>query len=120
MVRKQEEQRKFTRSPGVDIQVLVEPEEIYDAGRLYARIIIAPGASLEHHTHIDEMESYFVLKGTCKIEDNDNIVYLKEGDVLVTPHDQGHSISNETDEPIEIIALIISCKQGAPGKGVSK
>ena len=115
MVRKFEEQRKFNRGPGVEIQVLVEPEEIYDAGRLYARIKIDPGASLAHHTHKDEMESYFILKGTCRIKDNDKVIYLCEGDVLVTPHDQAHSISNDTNEPIEIIALIISCKQGVPG-----
>ena len=115
MVRRFDEQHRFERSPGVDIQVLVEPDEIYNAGRLYARIKIAPGSGLAHHRHIDEMESYFVLKGTCRVEDNDKVVYLKEGDVLVTPHDQGHSITNETDKPIEIIALIISCKQGVVG-----
>ena len=118
MIRKAIEQRTFNRSPGVDIQVLVETGEMYDAGRLYAKILIAPGASLAHHRHENEMESFYVLKGTCRMEDNDKTVYLEEGDVMITPAGESHSISNDTKEPVELIAMIISCKQGVPGRGV--
>ena len=119
MLRKQTDQRSFTRSPGVEIRVLVEPDEMYNAGRLYACITIAPGASLAYHKHEAETESFYVKKGTCRIEDNDQTVYLSEGDVLITPAEQCHAITNESSEPVELIALIISCKQGIDGKGVT-
>ena len=46
-------------------------------------------------------------------------MYLTEGDVLVTPHGQEHSIANDTDKPVELIALIVSCKQGVAGASVN-
>lgn len=115
MLRKVEDQKTFSRSPGVDMHVLVEPAEMYEAGRLFNRITIAPKASIASHVHLDEMEAFYVAKGTCRMEDNQETVYLKEGDVLVTPHDERHAIYNDSDEPVEIIAMIISRKQGAPG-----
>ena len=118
MIRKITEQRTFERGPGIGFHVLVEPEEMYGAGRLYAKITLSPGAALAYHRHDDEMESFYVAKGTCLMSDNGETVYLKEGDVMVTPHGQEHSIANDTDEPVELIATIISCKQGVDGKSV--
>jgi len=114
-----ENQRTFSRDGGVDFHVLVEPEEMYDAGRLYARITLPPGAALSYHRHDDEMESFYVARGTCKMSDNGKTVYVKEGEVLVTPHGEEHSIANDTDSPVELIALIISCKQGVAGTSVT-
>ena len=119
MIRKPQDQRQFTRSPGVDITVLVEPAEMYDAGRLFAKITIAPGASLSYHTHVGEMESFYVTKGICSVNDNGHTANLTVGDVLITMDNESHSVTNETNEPAELIALIISCKQGVPGQGVA-
>jgi len=118
MVRRIAEQRTFERGEGIGFHVLVEPDEIYNAGRLYAKITLAPGAALGYHRHDDEMESFYVAKGTCKMMDNGQTVHLHEGDVLVTPHGQEHSIANDTNQPVELIATIISCKQGVDGKSV--
>jgi len=118
MVRKISDQRTFSRGEGLDFHVLVEPSEMYNSGRLHAKITVAPGMSLAPHVHVDEMESFYVAKGTCRFEDNGKSVHLVEGDVLITPHDQNHAIYNDSDEPVELIALIVSCKQGADGKSV--
>ena len=118
MIRRADELRHFTRSPGVEIHVLVEPEEMYNAGRLYARITVEPGASLAFHRHEGEMESFYVTRGTCRVEDNAETAILTQGDVLITPDNQSHAIHNDSSEPAELIALIISCKQGVPGRGV--
>jgi mannose-6-phosphate isomerase-like protein (cupin superfamily) len=64
------------------------------------------------------MESFYVARGTCRMSDNGEVVYLKEGDLLLTPHGQEHSIANDTEEPVELIATIISCKQGVNGSSV--
>jgi quercetin dioxygenase-like cupin family protein len=118
MIRKSEEQRIFTRSPGVEIRVLAEPNEMFNAGRLYAHITIAPGASLEYHRHEEEMESFYVAKGSCRVRDNETTAVLQVGDMLITPNDQAHAVYNDSNEPVELIALIISREQGVNGKGV--
>ena len=118
MLRKKQDQRIINRAPGVDIQVLVEPTEMYNAGRLCAKILLAPGAALPPHMHENEMESFCVLRGTCKMTDNGETLYLNEGDVLVTLAGENHSIANDTDSPVELMAMIISVKQGEDGRGV--
>ena len=115
MIRRKNEQRIFTRSEGVNLAVIAEPNEIYDSGRLYAKITLDPGASITPHRHINETESFYIVKGICKVMDNDKEYTLYEGDTLITLHNECHSIKNETDEPTELIALIISTKQGIQG-----
>ena len=119
MIRKANELRHFTRSPGVEIYVLVEPDEMHNAGRLYARIVLAPGASLAYHRHDGEMESFYVIKGTCRVEDNGAASYLSEGDVMITPAGECHAVHNESDCDVEIMALIVSCVQGVDGGSVA-
>ena len=119
MIRKASELRHFTRSPGVDMHVLVEPHEMHNAGRLYARLVLAPGAALAYHRHDGEMESFYVLKGTCRVEDNGALGYLTEGDVMITPAGECHSVRNESDSTVELLALIVSCVQGVDGGSVA-
>ena len=115
MIRKSGEHRVFARGEGVEIKIIAEPAEVYDMGRLYAHITFAPGASIEYHAHEAEMESYYMIKGSLKVDDNGKTTYLEEGDTMITPHTQGHAVHNEKSEPAEMIALIVSCKQGVPG-----
>lgn len=115
MIRKSGEHRVFARGPGVEIKVLAEPGEIYDAGRLYARITFEPGSSIDYHVHKAEMESYHMIKGTLRVDDNGETTYLTEGDTMITPQGQGHAVHNEGSESAEMIALIVSTKQGVPG-----
>ena len=119
MIRKFDEQRAFSRSPGVEIRVLVEPNEMFNAGRLYARITVAPGAKVTPHRHEMETESFYVAKGTVEMRDNDTVVTLTEGDMIITPDGEVHGIENKTDGPVELIALIVSREQGVDGKSVT-
>ena len=115
MIRRANEIRSFARGQGVEIKVLVEPEEIYEAGRLYAHITFEPGATIDFHNHLEEMESFYVIKGSAKVDDNGETTRLEEGDVMVTPAGYGHSVHNDGDKPLEMMALIVSCKQGFAG-----
>jgi len=118
MIRKPEEMRVFTRGPGVTFRVLVEPEEMFHAGRMYAHITIEPGKSIAYHRHEGEMESFYMAKGTCRVQDNTATALLQVGDTLITPMNQAHAIYNDSDEDAELIALIVSHKQGTDGKSV--
>ena len=116
MIRKVAEQRVISRGPGVDLNVLVEPAEMYNAGRLYARLTVAPGAALAFHEHVGEMEAFWVAKGTFRMDDNGTMVTLSEGDVLLTLAGQCHAVYNDSDTEAELIALIVSVQQGVPGE----
>jgi quercetin dioxygenase-like cupin family protein len=118
MIRKPEQQRAFSRGVGVEIRVLAEPDEMFGAGRLYAHITVAPGAALDYHRHEGEMESFYVVKGTCRVRDNEDTVVLREGDMLITPDGENHAVYNDGGEPVELIALIVSREQGVNGKSV--
>ncbi|QHQ63143.1 cupin domain-containing protein [Anaerocolumna sedimenticola] len=108
MFHKIEEQRIHIGEDGVHLHFLQEPEELYNKGRMYARITIEPGCSIAYHEHEGEMESFYVAKGCCVMDDNGTEMEAHVGDILVTPHGSGHAVYNRTNEPIELIALIIN------------
>ena len=118
MIRKANEMSSFTRSAGMEIQPLVAPADMFDAGRLFARITVAPHTTMTPHKHEGEMEIYYITQGVATVTDNDKTATLTVGDVLVTGDGESHSICNETDDPVEFIALIISKQQGVEGRSV--
>ena len=115
MVRLKSEQNTFDRGPGVTIRVPVEQGEMFGAGRLYAHVTVQPGASLDFHIHEEEMESYYILKGTARVRDNEKIVTLTAGDALITPDNECHGLYNDSNEVVEFMALIVSKVQGENG-----
>ena len=91
----------------VTIEHLLDKTELYDKGRLFARVIIKQGCSVGYHVHEGEMETYYIIKGTASYNDNGTQVELNTGDVTYTPDGQGHSIANHKEEDLELIALIV-------------
>lgn len=82
-------------------------EELYGKGRVFAHITIYPGSGIGYHVHHNESETYYILSGVAKFNDNGKIKTLETGDVAYTPAGDGHSIEAIGNEPIELIALII-------------
>ena len=91
----------------VVIEHLLTPEELYNKGRLYARITLKPGCSIGHHVHEGEMESFYIIKGEAEISDNGEIVILHAGDSILTQSGEGHSVKNVGGETLEMLALIL-------------
>ena len=89
------------------IEHLLSADEMYDKGRLYAKMIIEPGCSVGQHIHEGEMESYYILSGDAEVTDNDEILRLSAGDSLLTRSGEGHSVKNVGDGILEVIALIL-------------
>ena len=92
------------------MKVLATPEELYMHGRLFNHITLDPGCSVGYHTHQNETEWYYMLKGEAVFNDDGKEVLLHAGDIGATGYGQGHSIENRSDEPVEFIALIVSEK----------
>lgn len=91
------------------------PDESFDGhGRMYAIITLNPGCSIGWHEHIGESESYVMLSGTAKLNDNGKEVILETGDCAVCADGEGHAVENCGTEPVRIAALILY------GKGINK
>jgi quercetin dioxygenase-like cupin family protein len=91
----------------VIIEGLLGKDEMYDKGRLYARITLGPGCSVGSHVHEGEMESFYMLTGTATYDDNGTTVTLEPGDVTFTADGQSHSVANNGTEDVVMLALIL-------------
>lgn len=85
------------------------PDELYHKGRVFAHTTVYPGSAIGYHIHTAESETYYILKGTARYNDNGTIVTLAPGDVAHTPPGQGHGIEAAGPELVEMIALILYC-----------
>jgi len=91
----------------VIVEDLLTPDEMYNRGRFYAKMTLVPGASIGHHIHENEMESFYILSGEAEYTDNDGTVSLLPGDTALLPSGNGHSIRCAGDTPLELIAQIL-------------
>ena len=83
------------------------PAELNDKGRLFAKITLNPGCSIGYHVHEKDSELFYFISGTGVYSDNGEIKAVSAGDVAICPAGTGHSIANESDEVLELIAVIV-------------
>ncbi len=92
--------------------MLAEKERpFYGHGRLYARIVLAPGSSVGWHQHTRDTEPYYILRGEGdfiegRSEDDRNVTRVHAGQVCVIEVGQWHSLENNSDGELEFMALI--------------
>ena len=91
----------------VEITKFVSSAELYEKGRLFAKLTLEPGCSIGYHTHEADSEIFYILKGEAVYSDNGKEVTVSAGDVTVTPKGEGHSIANRGTETVEVIAVIV-------------
>lgn len=114
MVRRSDEKQvdKFEHKFGADGYITVRSlincdKELNDKGRVFAHTTVAPHSGIGYHVHNGDTEIYYVLSGKAKYNDNGTLTTIEAGDVTFTPSGTGHGIENDSDEPLDIIALII-------------
>ena len=83
------------------------PAELEEKGRLFAKITLNPGCGIGYHVHDADAELFYILKGTAEYSDNGEMRTVSAGDVTVCPAGTGHSITNKTDEVVELVAVIV-------------
>lgn len=91
----------------VEVTNFVTAEELNNKGRLFGKIVLKPGCGIGFHIHENDSELFYIMKGTAVYDDNGTKVTVNAGDVTVTPAGTGHSIKNESEEDVELIALIV-------------
>ena len=89
------------------IESLLTPAELYEKGRLFAKITLQPGSSIGHHIHEGEMEAFFIISGEAELFDNGETVTLSSGDTALTQSGEEHSVKSIGNTPLEMIALIL-------------
>ncbi|MBQ8639094.1 MAG: cupin domain-containing protein [Lachnospiraceae bacterium] len=111
MVKKNEAIRKDHLRDG-DGYVLMYPilstEELMGHGTLYARVVIPPHCGIGWHVHNGNTEPYYVIKGEGIFTDKDGEHRVTAGDICTIPCGEGHAMRNDSEEDMEMIALIIN------------
>jgi mannose-6-phosphate isomerase-like protein (cupin superfamily) len=86
---------------------ILEKDEFYGKGRLFALTTLEPGCSIGLHQHTGEAETYYIVRGHGTVNDNGREVVLGPGDVIFTKDGESHSILNSGTTTLEFIALIL-------------
>ena len=114
MIRTQDQCQKELREHMRDGKGTVEltnfitsPEELCMKGRLFSKITLKSGCSIGYHVHENDSELFYIMSGCAQYNDNGQIRTVKAGDVTICPAGTGHGIENESDETVELIAVIV-------------
>lgn len=91
-----------------DFEYLLTDKEMGNKAQMLAKIILHPHSSVGYHNHDGDNETYVILSGQGRFNDNGTWMEVKAGDVLFTDHGEGHSLENNTDEPMVFMALIFN------------
>jgi quercetin dioxygenase-like cupin family protein len=75
--------------------------------KLYARITIPFGCSIGAHEHTDDEEMIYCLSGKGKLLMDGKTEVFLPGMTNYTPKGHFHSLMNEEQEPLIILALIM-------------
>ena len=86
---------------------ILEPNGMYGTGRLFGVSIIPVGGSIGQHTHQGDFETYYILKGKAKVNDNGTEYILEPGDMTHCKDGDFHAIENIGDCDLEYIAVIL-------------
>ena len=86
---------------------ITSPEELCMKGRLFSKITLKSGCSIGYYVHEKDSELFYILQGTAKYNDNGTFVTVTAGDVTICPAGTGHGIENDSDETVELIAVIV-------------
>ncbi|HIX65651.1 MAG TPA: cupin domain-containing protein [Candidatus Anaerotruncus excrementipullorum] len=92
----------------VQLRQLLAPEQFCGHGRLFNQLELAPGCSIGSHYHNGESETFYILQGTARFDDNGQECILHAGDVAHTPSGHFHSIANAGQEPLVLVAMIVN------------
>ena len=92
----------------VEIHHFLTEEELMGHATMYARVVLKPHSSIGWHQHIGNTEPYAIIKGEGTFVDNDGSkTTVHPGDVCLIEVGQWHAMENNTDEDMEMIALIM-------------
>ena len=99
--------REYMRGGKKHVELTALSKELPENARLFSKLVLVPGASIGYHVHEKDTELFYILKGTAVYSDAGEEKIVSAGDVTICPTGTGHSIANNSDEVVELIALIV-------------
>ena len=90
-----------------DFLHLIPDEYMPKKTRLFSVMSLEKGCSVGRHDHAGETEIYYVIEGEGIINDNGTIRPFRKGDCNVCGNGDFHAVSNENDETLKIVAVIV-------------
>lgn len=106
MVRELKEQMRGGKGT-VAITHLFSQDEIGGKARLIAKIELEPGCSIGFHEHQNEEEIFYIISGQATLDDQGEVSQLDPGDAAITKGGQSHSLSNNSDKLLTVMAVIL-------------
>ncbi|HAL74986.1 MAG TPA: cupin [Clostridiales bacterium] len=93
----------------VIIKHLFKPGEFAGNARLCAHLTLGPGCSIGLHDHQHEEEIFYIIAGEGLLLERPDgpEQVLRSGDAAINQHGSSHSIRNGSDQPLELLALIL-------------
>lgn len=70
------------------------------------RLDLEPGTSVSYHTHVDNEEVYFVMKGNGTYTEENETIPVKAGDIMLCRMGHSHGIENTGTETMILGAAI--------------
>lgn len=89
-------------------QMLLNSAEMFEKGRMVAKVTLKPNCGIGEHPHVKDAEIYYILSGEVIVTDNDKTEVLHAGDILFTGNGNSHSIKNKSSQDAEFLAVIIN------------
>ena len=112
MIRKETRKIKQNLRGGkgtVEVFEILSEKELMGHGKMYAKVVVKPHSSVGWHQHLDDTEPYYIIQGEGVFVDNDGSkTRVVAGDICLIEVGQFHSIENNTDEDLVMIALVIN------------
>ena len=88
---------------------IMDENELMGHATMYARVVIPPHCSIGIHQHVGNTEPYYILKGEGIFTDADGSrKVVHAGDICKIECGESHGMENESEEDLEMIALIIN------------
>lgn len=87
--------------------IVAGQENLPEKCRLFNVITLPKGASIGYHVHEKETEMFYFLSGSGKVLDDEKKLPVQAGDALVTSNGHGHSVINDGEDDLVMVAVIV-------------
>lgn len=88
---------------------ILTQDELMGHGKMFAEVVLKPHSSIGWHQHVGDTEPYFIIEGEgVFVDDDKSRTTVKPGDACIIKVGQWHSLENNTDKDLALIALVVN------------